>query len=353
MEIHFIFGSDEFLVDRGVQGLIAKFCVASKDISVDTFSGDFRSGGDCEKLMNSLREAVDTLPLFSERHVLWLRSPIFLEKAIGEELQRYVEIFWNILGKIRRLHIPFLISSHNVDRRLKHFKQLQKMSIVHEVELDQRVGAKLFLDQEIRKRGLKMSQHLRDKFLEKVGNHLRIIDSELEKVQLYGDGITPVEEDAVNFLVCPGLEENFFEPINAFYGRDSTRLWNAIDHYFSSGKCDVRALIGAFQSKNRLLLQLKAMGMQPRMSLKECLQKRLHILKIRPIAAATSSGTGMCVFSQNIWYLLRLMDELGKFSLKQLLSIQLTLTEVFQGILDQPDQGEAILLKHLLKELAN
>ncbi|MDR1437818.1 MAG: hypothetical protein LBI69_02040 [Puniceicoccales bacterium] len=348
MDINFVFGSSEFLIERRVHELAEKSWGTAP---TDTLSGNLGSSAEAyRKFIQLLREAVATPPLFGGRQVLWIRSLAFVEKAPAEENEKYVDEIFQLLARIRTVSVPCIISSQNVDRRLKYFKQLTKECIVHEIPKEDRVTVENFFHGEIRRRHLHMSHQLGELFLRKVGGHLRIMDTELEKLQLYDDGKTPIDADTIAYLTCRGLEENFFEPLEAFYERRAQKFCELVEYYFAI-KGDVRTLIAAFQGRNRTLLQLKVMGIGSHTSLKQRLQKNIQLLRISPLDGV-ENRTNLSLYSQNPWYLLRIVKNTDAFTVDKLLSIQKTTVRIFEKIISQSEEQESIFLDEMLRELA-
>jgi DNA polymerase III delta subunit len=310
MAICFVYGDDAFLVGREIESRVH----AAVGDSVEALDG----GAPPKSLCGFLRTALGTLSLFGPQGI-WIKSPAFVQKAPAEQDESFVADLLDILEGAHGSDVPIFISSCTVDRRLKAFKKLVKWSDAHEVLGD----GEAFLDGEIKRRRLNFPGPLRRKFLQKTGGDLQFIDGELEKLQLHGDPDQPVAECDIDDLVCTGPEDRFFEPIDAFFSRN----WHRLRDVMAGGEWESRALIAAFQSRVRLLIQLKAANL--RNFSKQVLDRWVQRMKIQPLPF--SGKQSPCVFFQNPYYLSRLHDAVDAFSLPDLAYVQRRFTQLFQA----------------------
>ncbi|MDR0727652.1 MAG: hypothetical protein LBF26_02035 [Puniceicoccales bacterium] len=309
MAVYFIYGDDAFLVERETEARIREFVGASFEV--------LDGGTPLKPLCGSLRTAIRTPSLFGPQ-AIWMKSPAFVQKAPLEQDEPFVVDLFGLLEQTKGLDVPLFISSHAVDRRLKAFKQLMKLSDAHEVF----GGAETFLDGEIKRRRLNFPIHLRKKFLQKTGGDLQFIDGELEKLQLHGDSDQSVEEVDIADLVCTGPEDRFFEPIDAFFSRN----WQRLRDIMAGNGWESRALIAAFQSQIRLIIQLKAANL--RSFSKQAMDRHMQRMRIQPLPSTGKQSP--CVFFQNPYYLSRLSDAVDTFSLPDLVHMQQQFTKLFQ-----------------------
>jgi DNA polymerase III delta subunit len=316
MGVLFIFGTDAFLVEREALDCIRETTGGTREI----FDGNLP----LKSLAESLRAAIDTPSLFGEQPALWLKSPNFLREAPSERDESFVASIFDLLKKAEVLGVPLFISAYGVDRRLKHFKYLQKTYDNREVFGD----GKTFLAEEIKRRRLSFPLNLQNRFLEKTGDDLRFIDGELEKLQLYHEDNQPITAEDIDYLVCVGPDDRFFEPVDALFRRNWSRLRAAMETY--SG--DARPLIAAFQSRVRLLIQMKAMHLQN--FSRQTMDRQLQRLRIKPLPENNKSSA--CVFMQNPYYLFRLAELVDAFSLKSLFHMQRQFTRLFQRQISSP-----------------
>ncbi|MDR2677721.1 MAG: hypothetical protein LBB26_04150 [Puniceicoccales bacterium] len=309
MAVYFVYGDDAFLVAREAESRI--HAVAGD--SVEILDGSIPP----KLLCRSLQAALGTLSLFGSQ-AIWMKLPAFVQKAPAEQDEPFVANLLALLEKAHGMDIAFFVSCHGVDRRLRAFKQLVKLSDAYEVL----GGGEAFLDGEIRRRRLNFPTPLRGKFLQKTGGDLQFIDGELEKLQLHGNPDQPVEERDIDDLVCTGPDDRFFEPIDAFFSRD----WHRLRDVMAGGEWESRALIAAFQNRIRLLIQLKAANLKnfSKQTMDRCVQR----MKIQPLPF--SGKQSPCIFFQNPYYLSRLRDTVEAFSLPDLAYMQQRFTQLFQ-----------------------
>jgi hypothetical protein len=184
----------------------------------------------------------------------------------------------------------------------------------------------LFRD-ELRRRRLTFDAQARECFLQKIGPSARLLLSELDKLELYAGAQRTITPGDVERLSCEGSEENFFEPIHAFYSADGRRFARAMEQFFASGR-ELRVLIAAFQRHNRALLQLKAgreadhRWARPFPTTRE---RGRGGGKVVPLPGEDSDD----IFSKNPWYLRQLGKQLETLTLHGLQTIQLALAHCF------------------------
>ncbi|MDR2341077.1 MAG: hypothetical protein LBD72_01985 [Puniceicoccales bacterium] len=309
MAVYFIYGDDAFLVGREVEFHIRAAAVGSSE----TLDG----GTPLKSLCELLQAALCTLSLFGPQ-TIWVKSPAFVQKALPKQDEPFIAGLFGLLEQARGLDAPLFISSHAVDRRLKAFKQLVKLSDAHEIF----GGVETFLDGEIKRRRLNFPAHLRKKFLQKTGDDLQFIDGELEKLQLHGDAGQAVGEGDIDDLVCAGPEDRFFELLDAFFSRN----WQRLRDVMAGNGWESRALIAAFQNRIRLIIQLKAANL--RGFSKQAMDRYVQRMKIQPMPFVGKQSS--CIFFQNPYYVSRLSDVADTFSLFDLVYIQQQFTRLFQ-----------------------
>src|ERR1700690_244676 len=126
----FICGQDDFLVGRmGTK----RFGELSGD-AVDEFSREVVNGfaanvDEVETAVNRFREAVQTVPMFGGRRVVWLRDVNFLADSVtgkAETTLRCVEDLQQLLQAVDPAETAVLITAAPVDRRRTFAKWCEK-----------------------------------------------------------------------------------------------------------------------------------------------------------------------------------------------------------------------------------
>ena len=144
-------------------------------------------------------------------------------------------------------------------------------------------------------------------------------------------------------------EGDFFEASEAFFSGDLEWALDAVDRYFFQGK-DARPLLSTLQNRNRLLIQLRVLidggelGMNDRLSkstLEGLSRKYAHHF------GDEDEKSTLNLFSQNPWFLGRLLSLVSKFSARRLIDLQSFLIQAFEDVLAQPKESHPQIFKNL------
>ncbi|MDR2668019.1 MAG: hypothetical protein LBB38_03195 [Puniceicoccales bacterium] len=321
---HLLCGDDDVLVGRRAEELIG-------DCQAEILSGRVLSAKDMKNLAAALREAVMTPSLFGGSGCVWVRSAIFLGCALCAEAAAQFEKICETLKLARDLGVAVVLSASPVDRRLRTFKMLKAICRTAVEVVGGQEGAEIAFADGARHFGLQFDFHGRRLFLEKIGQCARNAYVELEKLDIYlGERRIVCAED-VAAVVCESNCDNFFEPVDAFYGRDLPEFEAALRKFFGGGG-ELRAVLAALQSRNRVAMQLKAVAAvtssRGRISPHELAGALDRAKKMQSLPLPNGADFAD-VFSQNRWYLCRVLDSVERFSLAELLRIQIALRKLF------------------------
>ena len=187
----------------------------------------------------------------------------------------------------------------------------------------------------------------------KVNGNTRLIVEETRKLCTFVAGSSEaIDERLVNALVPNFGEGDFFEATDAFF---SLKLEWALDalrrHFFTNN--EARPLLGSLQGRNRLMIQLRV--------LLDAGAIRRGVSQSDLAAAAKNYGqhfgenqekSNLNVFSQNPWYLGRLLETAARVPLKKLIDFQLAFADAFEGIIERPNEQEEICREMAIKCLS-
>ena len=322
-----IYGDDESLVRRRAEEFIGDGC------EVEILNGRLLAAKDMQSLAAALEEAISALPLFGGKRSIWVRSISFLSKAMGEEAMARFEKICNSLKKAKQFSVAVLLSACPVDGRLRAFKLLKSCCIAA-IEVKGGLEAAEEVFESVSNRlGLKFNLQGRKLFMAKIGKNVRSVAPELEKLDIYIGERKEVHADDVSAVVCDSAGDDFFEPVEAFYQKNLPKFISALHRFFAAGG-EPRSMLAALQSRNRILLQLKAIddtdGGNPSPG---NLSRELQRAKAQQLERLTFAGKRESIFSKNHWYLCRLLDCGELFSPAELLQIQTELLELFGDLI--------------------
>jgi DNA polymerase-3 subunit delta len=348
----FICGADEFLVQRAGQ---QRFDALAAEAGADEFSREVISGfagnfGEVESGLNRFREAVQTVPMFGGRRVVWLKDVNFLADSVtgrAEGTLRLVEDLQQLLASVNPDETTVLITAAPVDRRRAFPKWCEKNADFALIGDDDEAGGEALAGLalgEARALGATFAPGAVELLLAKIGANSRLLIEEVRKLAAYaGDGAV-IEEQHVVELSPNAAEGDFFETAEAFFSGNLTRTLAALRRHFFAGG-DARPVISALQNRNRILLQLRAL-----LDAGEVKLGPRGVDGLPRAAAAQGAKFGEAagekssfnIFTQNPWYLGKLAG--GRLpTLRRLFDNQHELIAAFEEIIRRPDEQEEVL----------
>ena len=154
-----------------------------------------------------------------------------------------------------------------------------------------------------------------------------------------------VTEAAVDEMSPNVAEADFFGPTEAFFSGDLRRTLDTLHHHFFTGG-NARPVLASLQNRNRILIQLRALldardvSVGPRGvdGLKRA--EGAHGARFGEAAAEKGSFN---IFTQNPWYLGKLVGGREPAPLRRLIDNQRAFVAAFEAITDRPDEQEVIL----------
>jgi len=328
--LHLIFGADDYFVDLKAKKLLEQF----EGIPLEIIDGSMHSIADLKRILGQVSESLRTMDFFSDKKCVWLRSTSLLSNgspAFTEGGQIYVESCLDLLKKLPE-EVQFFISASPVDKRTRLFKTLQDLCQCEELEEKNSKDYLKFLVQKLSKQlSIGIEAAAFELLQQKLNYQPRAIANEFEKLAcLKNFSGTISYEDVLKYTPTMPNDE-FFEPIEAFYNKDKQRYLQSLRDHFTIHK-EVRSILSMLQNRNRLLLQLASLQLQSvsKNSLDAAYQR--YQQDFGPIQDKNT----FCVFSQNPWYLSRLKN---LFTLEILVQIQEECVRLFDLILKHPQQA--------------
>lgn len=328
--IHFIFGADDFFVDLKAKKIIKDYY----DIPLETFEGTVNTIADLKHLLQTLAEGLQTIDFFSTKKVVWLRSTNLFSNgspATTEGGQPYIERWFRVIEHLPE-DVHLIISASPVDKRTRLFKNLQSISTCDELEEKNFNGYLQFLIKKLsQEHGILIEPDALELLEKKLNYQPRTIANEFEKLACLKNFSGNITFEDVSKYSPTLPNEEFFEPVEAFYDKDEARYIQSLRNHFALNK-EMRSVLTMMQNRNRLLIQLSALNLST-ISQKTLDQQYDHY---KDSFGPINEKNTFCVFSQNPWYLSRLKSP---FSLNQLLELQEAFIHIFDQILQHPQKA--------------
>ena len=349
-----ILGDDDFLVHQKSKELFNKLAENfPDDLSRELIDGRAERVEEVESLVREVKTAGQTLSLFGAGKLIWVNQVNFLNQtktgsAMGtKEALETLKCFFLGLGDTK-----LILSACPIHRGNSFVKWLQKNSVYEDVSKKEKeeLAFRRTVELTAENLGIRFGRGALEYLAAKIGPHTRLGVEETKKLASFlGDQGGEITDNMIMEMVPDFGEGDFFEASEAFFSGKIQWAMDAIDRHFFHGK-DARPLLATLQNRNRLLIQLRVLSEGGELST----QGRLGKEQLESIGRKYahhfedfSEKTTLNLFSQNPWFLSRLLSLLDKFSARRLIDLQSDLIRAFQDVLIQPKEQHAKIFKHL------
>lgn len=360
----FIGGADDFLVTRRGKELYGQMTAeVDDDLGREVIDAAANNAGEVEAAVSSFLQAVNTLPMFGGRKVVWLKDVTFLADSVtgrAEGTQAQVEVLRDALKEVDPEQVTVLITAAPVDRRRSFWKWLNANSDCEWFgdPNDRKSGTDLpaLVRNECAREKLKITDDAVEQLIGKVNGNTRLLVEEIRKLATFLGGEGKLVDEALVAEMVPTFGEgDFFEAADAFFSLDLNWTLDALRRHFFAGS-DARGLISAMQGRNRLLIQLRVLldSGEIRFGYRGLDAKSLQAAASRHSDAFgdTAEKNPFNVFTQNPWYLGRLAETAKRIPLKQLVETQSELLKAFESTLARPNAQEDVMREMALRCLS-
>jgi DNA polymerase-3 subunit delta len=118
-----------------------------------------------------------------------------------------------------------------------------------------------WIEERVRKKGGQINPAAVETLAAFVGNDLRLLDQETEKLIAYADWARPISEDDVRLLVSYVREANVFDMVDALGQRDGQQAAKLLHQLLDEGEHPL-ALLGMIVRQFRIMIQVKELNGQ-------------------------------------------------------------------------------------------
>lgn len=354
----FICGQDDFLVGRmGRERFDALAGDDTDEFSREIINGFAANIDEVGSAVGRFSEAVQTLPMFGGRRVVWLKDVNFLSDSVtgrSETTLNRVEELQRVLQSVKPEETAVLITAAPVDRRRSFAKWCEKNADFALADgggdADSLVPV---IQAEARASGVTFGPGAIELLQAKIGANARLLVEEVHKLAAHADG-TQIEEADVAELTPNAAQGDFFETADAFFSGDLQWTLAALKRHFFAGG-DARPVLAALQNRNRILIQVRALAdsgeakVGPRGVDGLPRAAQAHGAKFGEAAGVKSSHN---LFTQNPWYVGKLAGSAPLRPLRRLIDNQREFITAFEAIISRPDEQEAVLRDMAVRCLA-
>jgi DNA polymerase-3 subunit delta len=139
------------------------------------------------------------------------------------------------------------------DKRRRPWKSLLAKAEVHDAAPRKGRALRAHVEQELRSRGLRFTRDALDQLLEEVGQDLRRLMGEVDKLEAWADGRKDIAGEDVASLLGHGLGQPLYLLSDAFAARDAPKSLELLERLLGDGEEGLRVLA----TLHRTLRQLR------------------------------------------------------------------------------------------------
>lgn len=242
--LYFIFGDEEFLVERFVQKLVNRLVSPDfKDFNYSLFYGK-------ECRIEQLLESAMTMPMFAERRVILVKRAEELQADALDQLLVYM--------KQPSPDCCLIFQGTKIDQRRKLFQELKKLDLLVEYKKlkDEQLAG--FVRREAESSGKRLDAEAAEMLVYYSGNNLRELVAQIEKLAAYCGDRVVISVDDVRSIASDTKIDTVFELADALGNRDLDRAMRQL-HTVMRDTDAPYMLIGALARHFRQLCTLRAL----------------------------------------------------------------------------------------------
>lgn len=240
--IYLFYGEEGFLIEEKIREIKHKFAGSSLSIeNVD--SSDFSP--------ESLAASLQTMPLLGGDKLVIVRG----FDSDKEQAETMKEALKNIPEGT-----TVVFQAAEIDKRSSLYKWIQKEGEAFEFktfapwEQTELAG---WVKERAHRTGKKISSEAAERLVETVGNNLRLLVSEIEKLAVYCGERSEITEEDVRKMVMPG-EKSAFDLLDSLRDKDLKRSLSLFKQLLRN-KEDLLQLLSLMAKQYRTMLQIKAL----------------------------------------------------------------------------------------------
>lgn len=233
--IYLLYGEEEFLIDEEIKKIIKKTKIDELNISRYDLEED------------NIKDIIDdacTISLFEEKKIIIAKN---LDKFLKQKETKILEEYINNISE----GIILILVAEKLDEKKKIIKDLKKIADVKEFTKNKNISntvKKMFDDYKIEYKTI-------DLLIKLVGNDLRILNQEVEKIKTYKIDKIITEQDVLD-LASTSDNEDMFDLINYIVNKDKESAFKVYTNLIKRNEEPIKIII-TLANQFRLIYQSK------------------------------------------------------------------------------------------------
>jgi DNA polymerase-3 subunit delta len=235
-----IVGEDTYLAEEALERILAAAIGDDRQDALSVFHGD-------EAKWEDVLAAARTGSLFAPRRAVVVRRADLL-KGDDEAIFQYADD-----------PVPdatLVLMAAKPDRRRNPWKKLLPKATLHDAAPKRGRALRGHVEQELRARGLRFAPEAFEDLVSEVGQDLRRLMGEIDKLEAFAGGRRDISADDVAAVLGRGLGQPLYLLSDAFAGRDAARSLELVERLLGDGEEGLRIL----STLHRSLRQVRGAG---------------------------------------------------------------------------------------------
>jgi DNA polymerase-3 subunit delta len=219
--------------------------------------------------VGELQHACDSIPFMAERRLVIVEGLLTRLASRGKKgklanrQKEYLEELTQYLSRLPETTRLVFVEDKSIGKSnpVHRLALADERGHVKEFKPPQRRELNRWIEQRVKKKGGQINAPAVDTLATFVGNDLRLLDQEIEKLVVYVDGARPISEGNVRLLVSYVQEANIFEMVDALGQRNGQRAARLLHQLLDAGEHPL-ALLGMIVRQFRIMIQVKELSGQ-------------------------------------------------------------------------------------------
>ncbi len=203
--------------------------------------------------LGEIKHACDAAPFFAQRRLVIVEG--LLAGLKGEELEELLE-YLRQLPQTTRL---VLVEEESVPKDNPVRRLAEEQGFVKEFKKPRGGELSRWIEERVRKKGGKIERAAVEELAAFVGDDLRLLDREIDKLLAYVNWSRPIGVEDVRLLVSYVRAASVFKMVDALGQRDKRRAAKLLHRLLDEGEHPL-ALLGMIVRQFRIILQVKELS---------------------------------------------------------------------------------------------
>ena len=228
--IQAIVGEDTYLAEEALERVLASAIGEDRQDALQVFYGD-------EAKWEQVLAAARTGSLFVTRRAIVVRRAELLKYANGgdeDPVEAYVAD--------PSPEVALVLLAARPDRRRNPWKKLLPKVDVHDASPRRGRALRAHVEEELRGRGLRFAPDALNELISEVGQDLRRLMGEVDKLEAFAGGRKDVSADDVAAVLGRGLGQPLYLLSDAYAGRDAPASLELVERLLGDGEEGLRIL---------------------------------------------------------------------------------------------------------------